>query len=183
MPASTPILDLSTIDLSQTRADREAIARHNAHRGQMIMVDRVIWVDETLDHAVAVKHVRPDEFWVDGHIPGNPIMPGVLMVEAAAQLASWMYYRRSQRDWFAGFTRIDETTFRGQVVPGDDLYLVSRCLKYHVRRFVSEVQGFVDGAMVFESKISGMAFPNVPNPERAPLTEAERRAGQEPVRG
>ncbi len=184
MPASTPIVDLSTIDLTATVADREAIARLNAHRGQMIMVDRVIWTDEAVDHAVALKHVRPDEFWVDGHIPGNPIMPGVLMVEAGAQLASWMYYVRSKREWFAGFTRIDDTTFRGQVVPGDELYLVSKCLKYHVKRFVSLVQGFVDGGLVFESRITGMAFPNLPSPERAPLTEEERRrADREPVRG
>lgn len=155
------LLDLSAIDLDRILLDARGVARFNPHRGQAVQIDAVIWHDETEDIAVAYKDVRHDEFWVPGHIPGHPIMPGVLMVEAGAQLASYMYYKRSKSTWFAGFTRIDDTTFRANVCPGDRLYIISKALKYSFKRFVSRVQGVVDGRVVFESTVSGMAFPKM----------------------
>lgn len=160
MPAE-PILDLSTIDLTRVIDDRAGIGRYNAHRGQMALLDAVIWHDETIDNAVGVWHVRSDEFWVPGHIPGNPLMPGVLMVEAGAQLASYMYYKRSKVDWFAGFARIEDCTFRDRVVPGDTLYLLSHCLKYGLKRFNSRVQGIVNAQVVFDAEVTGLAFPKM----------------------
>ena len=166
-----PIIDLSDIDLSSVAADQRSIAQILPHRGDMLMLSRIVWHDHTHDHAVAVKEVGQNEFWVPGHIPGYALMPGVLMVEAGAQLSSWMYYQRSGKSWFAGFTRIEDTTFRGQVLPGDTLVLMSECLKYHEKRFVSRVQGWVDGNPVFQSKITGMAFPKISMGERRPLEE------------
>ncbi len=168
-----PLFDISGVDLSATAADLAQIAELLPHRGHMLQIARVVWHDETYDHGVAVKHVRSDEFWVPGHIPGQPLLPGVLMIEASAQLASWLYYNRTPRRWFAGFTRIEDTTFRGQVVPGDDLYLLCKCLKYNSKRFVCSVQGLVDGTIVFDSKVTGMAFPKLPEPVRGPLELAE----------
>lgn len=155
------LFDISKIDLTSRMMDREEIGRYNPHRGVMALLDALIWIDEPIDHAIAVKHVRQDEFWVPGHIPGYPLMPGVLMVEAGAQLASLMYYKRSGMTWFAGFTRIEDTSFRGQVLPGDDLILLSKRHKYSIKRFVSDVQGLVNGQIVFEGRFTGMAFPNV----------------------
>lgn len=172
MPAEC-VFDINDLDLSAVVADRESIASVIPHRGDMLQIDRVVWHDRTLDHGLAVKEVRSDEFWVPGHIPGNPLLPGVLMIEAAAQLASWMYHLRSERYWFAGFTRIEDTTFRGQVVPGDDLYLLCKCLKYHIKRFVCQCQGVVGGRVVFDTKVTGMAFPKMPTPVRAPYGESE----------
>lgn len=155
------LFDISSIDLSAVVHTREEIGHWNPHRGIMALLDRLVWCDETLDHAIALVEARSDAFWTSGHIPGYPLMPGVLMVEAGAQLSSLMYYKRSGRTWFAGFTRIEETAFRGQVVPGDDLYILCRCEKYHEKRFVSTVQGLVNGQIVFDSLITGMAFPKV----------------------
>jgi 3-hydroxyacyl-[acyl-carrier-protein] dehydratase len=92
------------------------------------------------------------------HIPGRPLMPGVLMIEAAAQLCSIFFRMRYDVRRFLGFTRCDQTTFRGQVLPGDTLYLLSKEMSRNPRRFVSRTQGVVDGRLVFESKITGMVL-------------------------
>lgn len=151
-------VDLKTIDLDRFMLSREQIEQYLPHRDVMLQLDGVVWHADDFTHAVAVKHVRPDEFWTKGHIPGRPILPGVLMVEAGAQLASIMYYVRVKTDKFAGFTRIENTAFRGMVVPGDTLYLVSREVKFSPRRFVADLQGVVDDKIVFESRITGMLF-------------------------
>ena len=105
-----------------------------------------------------VKAISEEEFWVPLHIPGRPLMPGVLMIEAAAQLSSILYRYKSKIEAFVGFTRCDETVFRGQVVPGDDLYLVSREKSFGRRRFVTETQALVNHTIVFESRITGMVL-------------------------
>jgi 3-hydroxyacyl-[acyl-carrier-protein] dehydratase len=105
---------------------------------------------------VAVKKIRPDEFWVPYHIPGRPLMPGVLMIEAGAQLCSVLQTLAIPDVGFLGFTRCDDTSFRGQVVPGDTLYLLSKLVQRNRRRFVCQVQGVVNGKLVFETTITGM---------------------------
>lgn len=171
-----PILNLSVIDLNARLMSRADIARINAHRGDMAMLDGVIWLKDDLTAGVAFKDVRHDEFWVAGHIPGRPIMPGVLMVEAGAQLASVIYYRRTGIEWFSGFTRIEEVAFRGQVVPGDRLYLLCREVKFSMKRFISDIQGVVDGTIVFEGRITGMVFPNMGRIVNGQLVEAPAEA-------
>jgi 3-hydroxyacyl-[acyl-carrier-protein] dehydratase len=152
------LIDLSSIDMTKTALDRAALERWNPHRGPIVQLDRVIWTDAAFSQAVGVKHVRDDEFWVGGHFPGRPMMPGVLMIEAGAQLSSYMFYARRGEPCLAGFTRIDNVAFRGQVVPGDDLILLSRELKFKPRRFVSAIQGVVREKLVFEAEITGMTF-------------------------
>ncbi len=153
-----PFVDLSTIDLNGMMMSPEAIQKLLPHRDVMFMLDGVVWHADDFTLAVAVKKIRDDEFWCKGHIPGRPILPGVLMVESGAQLASIMYYARVKTDKFAGFTRIEDTAFRGMVVPGDTLYLVTREVKFSMRRFVADVQGIVDDKIVFESRVTGMLF-------------------------
>lgn len=160
MPAE-PIIDLSSIDLSRRVMLRPEIELYNPHRGVMVQLDAVVWLSNDHSQGVAVKEVRSDEFWVEGHIPGRPLLPGVMMLEAGAQLSSLMYYRRSGMTCFAGFTRIEDVAFRGQVVPGDTLYLLCKEVKYSIKRFVTRIQGIVNGAIVFEGTITGMIFPNL----------------------
>ncbi len=121
-------------------------------------LDHVIWMSDNTDRALGVKRVRDDEFWVPGHIPGRPLLPGVLMIEAAAQLASIQYKARSSEQRFLGFARCDDISFRGQVVPGDDLYLLSREIDFRARRFIAACQAMVDDRVVFEGKITGMVI-------------------------
>ncbi len=170
MPTSQ-LLDLSDVDLSACLMGRAEIARYLPHRGPIAMLDRLIWQDDTLNEGVAIYHVPRDAWWVEGHIPSHPLMPGVLLIEAGAQLASLLYYQRSRKTWFAGFTRIEEVRFRSEVRPGDDLLLLCLGVRYHLKRFVSRVQGLVGDSIVFDGLITGMAMPNVGDPPRHELDE------------
>jgi 3-hydroxyacyl-[acyl-carrier-protein] dehydratase len=150
------LFELSDIDLNAVAITPEEVGEINPQCGDMRQLDHLIWLKDDASAALGVKLVRDDEFWVPGHIPGRPLMPGVLMIEAAAQLSSVLYRKKSGEDRFVGFTRCDETIFRGQVVPGDTLHLLAVEVSFRPRRFVCACQGLVNGAIAFETKITGM---------------------------
>jgi 3-hydroxyacyl-[acyl-carrier-protein] dehydratase len=151
-------IDLDAIDLDGVAVSADEVGRLNPQCGHMRQLDHVIWLAEDCSEAVGVKHVRDDEFWVSGHIPGRPLLPGVLMIEAAAQLSSIIYRKKFAETRFLGFTRCDGVAFRGQVRPGDTLYLLARERSFRARRFESEAQAIVSGSLVFEGLITGMVM-------------------------
>jgi len=154
--APSLLVDLSKIDLNRVLIPIEEIRQCNPHRYEMEMLSGCIHLDPEKGQIVAYKDVRADEFWVRGHIPGRPLMPGVLMIEAAAQMSS-LYYKRVQKDpRFLGFGGVDGVKFRGQVVPGDRLLLLGQAIEIRSRRAVFDTQGVVGDRMVFEARITGM---------------------------
>lgn len=153
---SRMLFDISRLDLSSREVGQEAIEKRNPHRGVMRLIDYVVWTNADLSQGVALKHVREDEFWVPGHFPGRALMPGVLMLEAAAQLACYLFITRKDVFSRAAFLRIEEVSFRSMVVPGDDLYLLCQDVKYGRRGFVCDVQGVVQDRIAFDGRISGM---------------------------
>jgi 3-hydroxymyristoyl/3-hydroxydecanoyl-(acyl carrier protein) dehydratase len=78
------------------------------------------------------------------------------MIEAAAQLCSVLQTLAIPDVGFLGFTRCDNTSFRGQVVPGDAFYIACQLMERNRRRFICKVQGVVKDKLVFESNITGM---------------------------
>lgn len=154
--APSLLFDISQIDLSQVVFDVAAIERINPHRGAMRMLDGIIYHDEVGVRDVAFKDIGEDEFWVPGHIPGRPIFPGVLMIEAAAQLASFVCLQLMEGQHFMGFAGVDDVKFRGQVKPGDRLILLSVQTEFRRRRCICKTQGLVDGTLVYEGTITGM---------------------------
>lgn len=150
------LFDVSSIDLDHVRFGPEELERVNPHRGAMRMLDGLIYADQGHTVAIAFKDVRADEFWVAGHIPGRPIFPGVLMIEAAAQLASYMTIMRMPSVRFMGFAAVDQVKFRGMVTPGDRLLILAKGIECKPRRCICDAQGWVKGSLVFEGRVTGM---------------------------
>ena len=103
--------------------DVRAIRRIIPHRAPILLVDRIVEL-EPAKRAVGIKNVTANEWFFEGHFPDQPIMPGVLIVEALAQTGA---VAALSADEFAGklglFAGIDGVRFRRQVVPGDQLRL------------------------------------------------------------
>jgi len=150
------LFDLSKIDLAKTVFDRSAIAEVNPQSYEMAQLDGIIWYDQPKLLILGYKDVTENEFWVRGHIPGRPIMPAVIMVEAAAQVASFFMKRIYGLKGFIGFSGIDKTKFRETVVPGDRLYLLAHISKVRSRQFSADAQGMVNDKLAFDTTITGM---------------------------
>jgi 3-hydroxyacyl-[acyl-carrier-protein] dehydratase len=150
------LFDISSLDLTRDVYDRQAIRKVNPQRGHMEHLDGIVYIDTALHRGIGYKDVRADEFWVPGHIPGRPLLPGVLMIEAAAQLASF-YARTFQGfDGFMAFAAADDIKFRQEVTPGCRMYILIQCLALRHGRTQGREQGVVNGSIVFEATITGM---------------------------
>src|SRR4051812_21810465 len=86
--------DVNRIDFDKVVADRVAIRQVNPQRHEMEQLDGVVLIDFESDIAIGYKDVRNDEFWVRGHMPGYPLLPGILMCEASAQLCSFFSVKK-----------------------------------------------------------------------------------------
>ena len=103
--------------------DRSEIEAILPHREPFLLIDEVVEL-EPGSHVVARKKVRPDEWYLSGHFPGRPIMPGVLIVEAMAQTgAVAVLSEEENRGRLALFAGIDGVRFKRIVEPGDQLEL------------------------------------------------------------
>jgi 3-hydroxyacyl-[acyl-carrier-protein] dehydratase len=154
-----PVLhfDLANLDLSRVEADKEGIRKLLPQRFEMEQLDAVVFLDAPNSLIVGYKDVRADEFWVRGHMPGFPLMPGVLLCEAAAQLCSYYVSAKKICDCdFIGFAGLENVRFRGMVRPGDRLVLVAKGVKIHRRQTIFNVQAFVGATMVFHGDIIGV---------------------------
>lgn len=154
--ASAPLLDPARIDLSQHVASHADIYRVLKQSGRFALLDGIAYFGQEDSTSVGWKDIRADDWWAADHIPGRPLFPGVLMTEAAAQLASWDYIRRT-KDFqsFLGFAGLNETRFRGIVEPGVRMHWVARTVRIRSRMFVYAVQGFVGENLVFETEVVG----------------------------
>ncbi len=151
------LFDLSQIDLTvKPLFDKEAIGKINPQRYEMQQLDGILWYDKEKYLILGYKDVTANEFWVRGHVPGRPLMPGVIMIESAAQLLSFFVKQIYSVQGFIGFAGIDETKFRSMVVPGQRLYLLGHITTFKSRKYSAYTQGVVDGTMVFETTVSGM---------------------------
>ena len=152
----TLLVNISKIDLAKTVFDREAIAEVNPQSYEMSQLDGIIWHSLEEMKVVGYKDITENEFWIRGHIPGRPIMPGVIMVEAAAQVSSFFMKKIYGLKGFIGFSGIDNAKFRETVIPGNRFYLIAHICKVRSRQFSADVQGLVNNKMVFDTRVTGM---------------------------
>jgi 3-hydroxyacyl-[acyl-carrier-protein] dehydratase len=154
-----PLIDPATTDTSHVLVDREGIARFNPQRFEMVQLTAITFVDPENKFIIGYKDVSADEFWVRGHMPDYPLLPGVLMCEAAAQLCSFFCGQIGlTKAGFIGFGGMEDVRFRGQVRPGDRLVLVAKAVRLHRRQPMFDCQGFVGNNMVFQAKIIGVTI-------------------------
>ena len=155
--AATPLLDLSTLDLNRLVYTREQIYETLPHRYEFMQLDGIIHIDKPTMTAVALRMVREDEFWVRGHIPGRPILPGVLMIETAAQMAAYMaHVLMPDGPAFWGFGGVDAVKFRAAVNPPARMHFILQGTEFRARRCIAEVQGWVADKLAFEGRVTGM---------------------------
>ena len=163
MAGRDPIVGFDEFNLNHVIADIEAIRRRNRQRFEFEQLTAIVFEDPERKSCVGYKDIAEDEFWVRGHMPGMPMMPGVMMCEAAAQLCSYFsaklnYLNEGQ---ILGFGGMEEIRFRETVQPGSRLVVMAEKIKHRQGvMIVSRFQEYVDQALVCEGIIKGVALPS-----------------------
>jgi 3-hydroxyacyl-[acyl-carrier-protein] dehydratase len=155
------IIDPGLLNFDKVVADRNAIRSVNPQRHEMELLDAIVLLQPEQKLIAGYKDVRADEFWARGHFPEQPLYPGVLMCESAAQLCSYFIMSQHVIDdqSLMGFGGMENTRFRSVVRPGDRLALIAQATRLHRRQCVFNVQGFVVSAMAFHTEIIGVPLP------------------------
>ena len=124
------------------------------HRYPFLLVDRVTEMDPG-KKIVGLKNVTMNEPFFPGHFPGHPVMPGVLIVEAMAQVAAILVYASSDdnKGKITYFVGIDNTKFRKPVVPGDQLKLELEVIGIRRGIYTFSGKAYVEGKLVTESEL------------------------------
>jgi 3-hydroxyacyl-[acyl-carrier-protein] dehydratase len=136
-----------------TALDVQEISQLLPHRYPMLMVDRIVEI--SADSIVGLKNVTVNEPHFTGHFPGFPVMPGVLIIEAMAQVAGILVGKLAPhtRGKVMFLASVDEAKFRKPVVPGDQLRIEMKMLR--LKHTVAKMQGLatVDGQVVAEATL------------------------------
>ncbi len=139
--------------MPEVNIDTVEIMKTLPHRHPFLLVDKII-EHEPRKRAVGIKNVTFDESFFAGHFPGLPVMPGVLIVEALAQVGAWaVLLQPENKGKVAFFAGIDNVRFRKPVVPGDQLRLEVELLKGRANLLKMKGVALVNGAPVCEGEL------------------------------
>ena len=137
--------------------NKEQIMEILPHRPPMLLVDEILEMDE--EHAVGALHLTGDEFFFQGHFPGNPIMPAVFQLEALAQCGGVALLALPEfRGKTAVYTGIDKAKFRNMAKPRDTLRLEVRFVKRRGPMAVAEATAWVGDKKASEAEIKCMVI-------------------------
>lgn len=153
------LVDLSIVDIKAELVSLERIRAHLPQRHEFAMVDAVCHIDKDEGIIVARKEWREEDWWAKGHFPGRPLVPGVLMTEGAAQVATVLWKEIAQLEGVTiGFGGLERVRFRGQVTPPATMFFVAKRDKVGSKMASFPTQAFVNGKMVFEGTILGVGL-------------------------
>ncbi len=154
-------------DINQKQLNPTEILNTLPHRYPFLLVDKVLDIKRgdakgLGDEIVVRKNVTFNEPFFQGHFPGMPIMPGVLVIEAMAQASALMAYRPHPKGgkWSFFILGIDGARFRKPVVPGDVLELKCKCIKIKSVFFTFDCKVYCDGELKAEAEIFAQMAPN-----------------------
>ena len=155
------LVDLSKVDFDRPIATLDDIRKVNPQRFEMEQLTAVVYVDESQYACVGYKDITDKEFWVRGHMPDLPLMPGVVMLESVAQLCSFVTQRYDLLGAaMVGFGGLENVRFRDPVLPGDRLVVICKLEKVRRGRIIiCQFQAVVKDRVVLEGTLKGIPIP------------------------
>jgi 3-hydroxyacyl-[acyl-carrier-protein] dehydratase len=155
------LIDPALLDYDQVVADLDEIRRYNPQRFEMEQLTAVIYEDLEEYACAGYKDIGRDEFWVRGHMPDMPLMPGVIVLEAAAQLCSFFSQKHDLLGAaMIGFGGLEKVRFRAPIIPGDRLLLICKMTKVRPgRMIVCRFQAMVGETLVVDGMLKGIPIP------------------------
>lgn len=159
--AKEQVISFSEFDVNRPVAGKEEILAINRQRFEMQQLDGILYEDPENRICVGYKDATDSEFWVRGHMPGMPIMPGVVMCEIAAQLSSYLCTKHNFLGAeIVGLGGLEEVRFRNVVRPGDRFVVMLRQEKVRYgAMIICYFQGYVNESLVCDGKIKGIPLP------------------------
>lgn len=158
--AAEPLIDAAAFADAPTCVEAGPIYEICKQRGRFALLDGLLQFEPQGELIVGFKDLDASQWWAEDHIPGRPLFPGVLMIEAAAQLCTYDFmHRRSDLEGaFVGFGGLNGTRFRGMVEPPARMIWAGKVQRLRKTMFTYQTQGFAAGKLVFETEILGVAF-------------------------
>ena len=152
------LVDPTLYDLSKPLAGINEIRHYNKQRFEMEQLTAIVYENVEAASCVGYKDIADKEFWVPGHMPGFALMPGVIMCEVAAQLASYFStkHRMMAESTTMGFAGLDQVRFRGMVRPGDRLVMQAKLVTVRKILISAKFVGLVGDELVCEGVIKGV---------------------------
>jgi 3-hydroxyacyl-[acyl-carrier-protein] dehydratase len=168
-------LEVQTMNIGQ-------IMDYLPHRYPFLLIDRVIEVEPS-KRIVAIKNVTINEPFFNGHFPGYPIMPGVLVVEAMAQTGCILLLSEiSEREKkLVVFTGIDGAKFRRAITPGDQIRIEVDVLSFRPRAGKMEGKAYVDGKLACEATLTCAVVPRQSSAASSPESEVRQSSVEAPA--
>jgi 3-hydroxyacyl-[acyl-carrier-protein] dehydratase len=155
------LIDIDELDLTQDVMSDEEIRELVPHDFEFRMLDGVCHLDLEEGVIVGYKDWSEDAWWARGHLPGRPLMPGVLMIESCAQVSTILMKKVAGigAEKFIGLAGLNDVRFRGQIVPPGRVHYVSvKSGEPSARIQRYPAQTFLNGKMVMQMELMGMVF-------------------------